>query len=45
VTPRDVKSVAIDVLRHRVLLTYEADAESITSDDVVRQVLGAVPVP
>jgi MoxR-like ATPase len=45
VTPQDVKSIAIDVLRHRVLLTYEADAESITSDEIVRQVLGAVPVP
>ena len=45
VTPQDVKEVALDVLRHRVLLTYEADAEGITSDHVVRNVLGAVEAP
>jgi MoxR-like ATPase len=45
VTPQDVKDVALDVLRHRVLLTYEAEAEETTSDDVVRKVLESVPVP
>jgi MoxR-like ATPase len=45
VTPQDVKEVALDVLRHRVLTSYEADAEGITSDHIVRQVLGAVEVP
>jgi MoxR-like ATPase len=45
VTPQDVKDVAPDVLRHRVLLTYEAEAEAITPDDVVRKVLESVPVP
>jgi MoxR-like ATPase len=45
VTPQDVKEVAPDVLRHRVLLTYEADAESVTSDRVIQQTLAAVPVP
>jgi MoxR-like ATPase len=45
VTPQDVKEVALDVLRHRVLSSYEADAEGITSDHIVRQVLGAVEVP
>jgi MoxR-like ATPase len=45
VTPQDVKDVALDVLRHRVLTSYEADAEGITSDHIVRQVLGAVEVP
>ena len=45
VTPQDVKEVALDVLRHRVLLTYEADAEGLTSDHIVRQVLGAVKAP
>ena len=45
VTPQDVKEVALDVLRHRVLLTYEADAEGLTSDHIVRQVLGAVEAP
>lgn len=45
VTPQDVKDIAIDVLRHRVILAYEAEAESMTSDDVVRKVLESVPVP
>src|SRR5476651_266225 len=39
VTPQDVKDVALDILRHRVILTYEAEAEETTSDDVVRKVL------
>jgi len=41
----DVKAIAPDVLRHRVLLTYEAEAESVTSDQVVARVLDAVPSP
>ena len=45
VTPQDVKDIASDVLRHRWVLTYEAEAESMTSDDVVRKVLDSVPVP
>jgi MoxR-like ATPase len=45
VTPQDVKDVAFDILRHRVILTYEAEAEEMTSDDVVRKVLESVPVP
>lgn len=45
VTPQDVKDVALDVLRHRVILTYEAEAEETTSDDIVRKVLESVPVP
>jgi MoxR-like ATPase len=45
VTPQDVKDVALDVMRHRVILTYEAEAEETTSDDVVRKVLESVPVP
>jgi MoxR-like ATPase len=45
VTPQDVKDVSLDVLRHRVLLTYEAEAEETTPDDVVRKVLESVPVP
>jgi MoxR-like ATPase len=45
VTPQDVKSVAMDVLRHRVLLSYEADAESTTAENVIQQVLDAVEVP
>ena len=45
VTPEDVRSIGLDVLRHRVLLTYEAEAEEVTSDDVVNRVLGKVEVP
>ena len=45
VTPDDVKAMAPDVLRHRVLLTYEAEAESVTSDEVVARVLDAVASP
>ena len=45
VTPQDVKDIAYEVLRHRIILTYEAEAEEISSDDVVRKVLESVPVP
>ena len=45
VTPQDVKSVARNVLRHRVMVTYEAEAEELNSEDIVRQVLDGVEVP
>ena len=45
VIPQDVKTVAMDVLRHRVTVTYEAEAESITSEDVIQKILDALPVP
>ncbi|MEM6326695.1 MAG: MoxR family ATPase [Bacteroidota bacterium] len=45
VTPDDVRSVALDVLRHRVGVTYEAEAEEITSDQIVQRVLAKVQVP
>jgi MoxR-like ATPase len=45
VTPEDVKSVGLDVLRHRVILTYEAEAEELTSEDIVRKVFDEVEVP
>ncbi|MEW6746405.1 MAG: MoxR family ATPase [Planctomycetota bacterium] len=45
VTPQDVKDIAHDVLRHRVILSYEAEAEEKTSEDVVTKILGEVPVP
>lgn len=45
VTPEDVKSVAYDILRHRILLTYEADAEGITSETIVRKILDRIEVP
>lgn len=45
VTPHDIKSVAPDVLRHRVMLTYEAEAEERTPDSVIQTILDSVPVP
>ena len=45
VTPQDVKSIAPDILRHRIIITYEAEAEEKTSDDIVRQILENVEVP
>ena len=45
VTPQDVKSIALDILRHRVIVTYEAEAQEMTSDHIVKQVLDHVPVP
>ena len=45
VTPQDVKAIGHAVLRHRVLTTYEAEAEGLTSEDVLRQVFDTVPVP
>ena len=45
VVPEDVRALAPDVLRHRVVLTFEAEAESVTTDDVVTRVLEAVRVP
>ena len=44
-TPQDVKEVVHDVLRHRILLTYEAEAENVTSDMIIDRILGEVPVP
>jgi len=45
VTPQDVKTIAMDVLRHRVIITYEAEAEEKTSEDIVSEILRAIPVP
>ena len=44
-TPQDVKEVVHDVLRHRILLTYEAEAEGITADGLIDKILNEVPVP
>ena len=44
-TPEDVKSIAFDVLRHRVLLTYEAEAEDVTSESIIQRVLDTIEVP
>ena len=44
-TPQDVKEIAHDVLRHRIILTYEAEAEEVTSEDIITKILGEIPVP
>ncbi|MBU4201335.1 MAG: MoxR family ATPase [Verrucomicrobia bacterium] len=44
-TPQDVKEIAYDVLRHRIMLTYEAEAEEVTSEDVITRLLNEIPVP
>jgi MoxR-like ATPase len=45
VTPRDIKQVGLDVLRHRVIVSYEAEAEEITSDRMVRRIFDTIEVP
>ena len=45
VTPDDVKSAAMDVMRHRIRISYEAEAEAVSSEDIVRKILDTVPVP
>jgi MoxR-like ATPase len=45
VTPQDVKSIATDVLRHRVIVSYEAEAEELTSEDLIDKILSEIPVP
>jgi MoxR-like ATPase len=45
VIPEDVKSVGMDVLRHRVILTYEAEAEELSSEDIIQQIFDTVDVP
>jgi MoxR-like ATPase len=45
VIPEDVKYVAKDILRHRILLSYEAEAEEISSEDIIDQLLQEIPVP
>ena len=45
VTPQDIKDLAHDILRHRILLSYEAEAENISTDDVIDHILTKVPVP
>ncbi len=45
VTPQDVKNVGADVLRHRVLLSYEAEAQDLTSDDLIQEIFNSVDVP
>jgi MoxR-like ATPase len=45
VTPQDVKSIGPDVLRHRVIVSYEAEAEEVDADEVVKRIFEGVPVP
>ena len=45
VTPQDIKDVGIDVLRHRVIVTYEAEAENVSSDDIIKKIFETIPVP
>jgi MoxR-like ATPase len=44
-TPQDVKSIGMDVLRHRVTVTYEAEAENLTSEDLIKRIFDHVEVP
>jgi MoxR-like ATPase len=45
VIPEDIKQVAPDILRHRILRSYEADAENISTEDLIQQILAKVPIP
>ena len=42
---QDIKDLAPDILRHRILLSYEAEAEGVSSEDVIRELLDKLPVP
>ena len=45
VTPQDVKSIGMDVLRHRVIITYEAEAEEMTSEEIIQNIFDNIDVP
>lgn len=45
VTPQDVKTIGMDVLRHRLIVTYEAEAEELTSEDIIKKIFETIPVP
>ncbi|HVU38322.1 MAG TPA: MoxR family ATPase [Opitutales bacterium] len=45
VTPQDVKTIGLDVLRHRVIVSYEAEAEEISSEDIIKRIFDTLPVP
>ena len=45
VTPQDIKTIGPDILRHRVQLTYEAEAQELTSDDIIQDIFNTVDVP
>ena len=45
VTPDDIKAIAPDILRHRLIITYEAEAEGVTSEDIIKKIIDTVEVP
>jgi len=45
VTPQDVKSIGHDVLRHRIIVSYEAEAEEVTSEKIIDRIFAGLPVP
>ena len=45
VIPQDVQDIAYDVLRHRIILTYEAESEQVTADDVIQKILDKIRIP
>ena len=45
VIPEDIRAIAFDVLRHRVAVTYEAEAENLTSENIIQDILNTVEVP
>jgi len=45
VMPEDIKAIGYDVLRHRIILTYEAEAENLTADDIIKKILDNVEIP
>ncbi|HEX8311366.1 MAG TPA: ATPase, partial [Chthoniobacteraceae bacterium] len=45
VTPQDIKSVGLDVLRHRIIVSYEAEAEEMSSEQVIARIFDGLPVP
>ena len=44
-TPQDIKSIGTDVLRHRVIVSYEAEAEEMTSEDIIKTIFDNIEVP
>ena len=45
VTPQDIKTIGPDVLRHRIMCTYEAEARDLTTDDIIQEIFNSVDVP
>ena len=45
ITPEDVRYIGIDVLRHRIILTYEAEAEELTSEDIIQRLFDCIEIP